>query len=166
MANYTKAQAKAIYTLDKSIAVIAGAGAGKTRVLVDRYLNIIEQGKAKVDEIVAITFTNKAAKEMKDRIRQKSTEDVNKARIGTFHSFCGNTLKENPVEAGVDPRFRVLAEVESQIMLQKSLQKALLEGLEKQDDTTLLMVKEYGLKQLKQHFPRLINKVRSNGLEW
>jgi ATP-dependent helicase/nuclease subunit A len=69
MKKFTVAQSQAIETLDRNVAVSAGAGAGKTRVLVERYLNIIVQEKAVCEEIIAITFTKKAAKEMRERIR-------------------------------------------------------------------------------------------------
>ena len=111
MADFTPAQARAIAALDTNVAVAAGAGAGKTRVLVERYLNILAQGRAACDGILAITFTNKAAKEMKERIAKRAAElagtpdeadarrwravagDLAHAPIGTFHSFCARILR-------------------------------------------------------------------------
>lgn len=68
---YTFEQRKAIKTVDKDLVVTAGAGAGKTLVLVDRILNILEQGLARIDEIVAITYTKKAALEIRERLRKE-----------------------------------------------------------------------------------------------
>jgi ATP-dependent helicase/nuclease subunit A len=68
---YTPEQEKAIKCVDKDLVVTAGAGAGKTRVLVDRIIYIIEQGLAKIDEIVAITYTRKAALEIMERLRSE-----------------------------------------------------------------------------------------------
>ena len=71
MNEFTSGQKKAIDTLDKNLLVKAGAGAGKTRVLVERYLAILQLEAAEVEEIVAITFTRKAAREMKERVRSQ-----------------------------------------------------------------------------------------------
>ncbi len=76
MSKFTSEQRQAIEELDVNVAVSAGAGAGKTRVLVERYLNIIVQGKASCEEIIAITFTKKAAKEMRERIREEVTKKL------------------------------------------------------------------------------------------
>src|SRR5690554_8039264 len=92
----TKEQEQAIKIVDRDIAVGAGAGSGKTKVLVERYLNLLDQGY-RFQDIVAITFTKKAAQEMKERIRQTLQvktdlthllEDLPNAQISTFHSFC------------------------------------------------------------------------------
>lgn len=122
--------------LDKHLVVEAGAGSGKTRTLVARFLEILRQGKADVDNIVAITFTNKAAGEMKDRIREQLATilkhkeldgdfkqetgylnknilwKLNDAFITTIHGFCSGLLQENPIEAGIAPDFKVIEGVE------------------------------------------------------
>ena len=71
MNDFTPEQRAAIETLDRNLLVKAGAGAGKTRVLVERYVHVLATGAADTDGIVAITFTRKAAREMKERIREK-----------------------------------------------------------------------------------------------
>ena len=146
MAEYTPAQARAIAALDTNVAVSAGAGAGKTKVLVERYLNILASERATCDEILAITFTNKAAKEMKERIRARTAElaaaaddggrrwrevgeALERAPIGTFHSFCARVLRENPVEAALDPGFAVLDEVEAALLAEKALAEVIDSGL-------------------------------------
>ena len=110
------------------IVVTAGAGSGKTRALVGRYLSLLEHGLP-LRGIIAITFTDKAAREMRTRIRQQIGEwvtmdapaarqeewqaalaDLDAARIGTIHSLCAEMLRAHPVEAGLDPRFEVLEE--------------------------------------------------------
>jgi ATP-dependent helicase/nuclease subunit A len=68
MSEWTPAQGRAVYDTDRSMVVAAGAGSGKTRVLVGRYIHLLESGLADLDEIVAITFTEKAATEMKGRV--------------------------------------------------------------------------------------------------
>ena len=110
--------------------VEAAAGTGKTTALVGRIVALICEGISTLDRIVAVTFTEKAAGEMKLRVqaeieRARKTEDVTSersarlakalsqlelARIGTIHAFCGDLLRERPVEAGIDPLFEVAAE--------------------------------------------------------
>lgn len=87
------------------ILVIAGAGTGKTRVLTHRIANLIETGKANPWEILAITFTNKAANEMKERIGQLIDYSIDKMWIGTFHSICVRILRRNIERIGYDRNF-------------------------------------------------------------
>ena len=118
--------------LDESLFVEAAAGTGKTTELVSRMVNILAAGQARVDEILAVTFTDKAAGELKlrlreelERVRRESMQDhrsahlehaiahLEEAQISTIHGFCADVLHERPVEAGVDPRFDVLPEPEA-----------------------------------------------------
>lgn len=87
------------------ILVIAGAGTGKTRVLTHRIANLIETGKAKPWGILAITFTNKAANEMKERIGQLIDYSIDKMWIGTFHSICVRILRRDIDRLGYDKNF-------------------------------------------------------------
>ena len=116
-------------SLDESLFVEAAAGTGKTTVLVDRIVNVLAQGKTRVDRILAVTFTEKAAGELKLRLRAElervrrdrgasgALEDaiarLEEAQVNTIHGFCVDLLRERPVEAGVDPRFEVLSEPEA-----------------------------------------------------
>lgn len=115
----TPQQEQAIKTIDRHVAVTAGAGSGKTRVLVERYLNLLAHG-VPVQRIAAITFTKKAAQEMKDRlcqIRPELIAQLEQAQISTIHSLCQRIIQEHPLEAAVDPRFRVGEEWETQALL-------------------------------------------------
>lgn len=120
-----------------AIAVTAGAGSGKTLSLVGRYLHLIERGYP-LRSILAITFTEKAAREMRSRIRaalsQLSTDpssfrlhpsDFDSARIGTIHSLCAEILRAHPAEAALDPAFEVLEEGLSATLQAESLESAL-----------------------------------------
>lgn len=117
-------------SLDESLIVEASAGTGKTTELVRRIVAVLEHGRAKIDSIAAVTFTHKAAGELKLRLREEldkarhraapgsnALEDalgrLEEASIGTIHSFCAQILRERPVEAGVDPSFEELNEQES-----------------------------------------------------
>ncbi len=115
----TRRQTEAITTHDRSMVVTAGAGTGKTFVLVQKYIDLLETGRSTVPEILALTFTDKAAAEMKERIRkeivsregtfwEKAAEDFMIAPVQTFHSFCAQILREFPIEAGLEPGFTVL----------------------------------------------------------
>ena len=120
--------------LDESIVVEAAAGTGKTSVLVERIVEVLAAGRAPVDEILAVTFTEKAAGELKLRLRGALEEarrqaaaagpdpaaterhrcldgaiaHLEEAQVSTIHAFCADLLRERPVEARVDPRFEVL----------------------------------------------------------
>ena len=94
-----------------NVAVTAGAGTGKTTLLVSRILAQVEAG-VPVDRILALTFTEKAAGEMKIRLRHElgrlgREEGLERAEIGTIHSFCAHILRQFPLEAGVSPDFEV-----------------------------------------------------------
>ena len=107
-----------------SFFVEAAAGTGKTSALVERIVGLVRTGGSSLDRVVAVTFTEKAAGEMKLRLRSEiekararaapeerdrlelALEHLELARIGTIHAFCGDLLHERPVEAGIDPALR------------------------------------------------------------
>ncbi len=122
------AQRDAVLARGHDVVVTAGAGSGKTRTLTARYLSLLEEG-VPPRAVVAVTFTEKAAREMRNRIRARVNEwvrdprslqdrarwaaieaDIDTARIGTIHSLCAEILRAHPVEALVDPGFEVLEE--------------------------------------------------------
>src|SRR3990167_7639096 len=88
-------QLKAVQQKNGSILVIAGAGSGKTRVITARIANLIINENVQPHAIVALTFTNKAAKEMQERITKFLDSKKNLPFIGTFHSYCLQLLKKN-----------------------------------------------------------------------
>lgn len=114
--------------LDRNILVEAAAGTGKTTSLVARMVNLIRRGKCTIDRLAAVTFTRKAAAELRDRFQselERAARDssgtaqdrlaeaaahVERCYLGTIHSFCARLLRERPVEAGVDAAFRELDE--------------------------------------------------------
>ena len=123
--------------LDRSLAVEAGAGTGKTTLLVDRILSLLRERRAALDEIVAITFTEKAAGELKVRLREaiekalllsppeeaeslgQALGELERAPISTIHSFCSGLLRERPVEASLDPNFEPLDEMGMDLLFQE-----------------------------------------------
>ena len=90
-----KEQKELIDELDKNILLIAPAGTGKTEAISERIVNIIKNNKAKPNEILCITFTNKACKEMKERIEKAVSKDSKNITVKTFHSFCLEIIEDN-----------------------------------------------------------------------
>lgn len=105
------------------ILVIAGAGTGKTRVLTHRIAYLIETGKANPWEILSITFTNKAANEMKERIGQLIDYSVDKMWIGTFHSICVRILRRNIERIGYDANFVIYDTNDQKIVIKDCIKE-------------------------------------------
>ncbi len=158
----TDAQQRAITAELKMLCVDAGAGSGKTLVLVERIVHLIAEKKADLDDIVAITFTDKAAAEMKARLRRAFREKapiddpgemtrwrdlerrVETARIGTIHSFCARLLREHALRIGMDPDFTVLTEAETVLLRNETAIEAVHERLEATDPAAMRAATEYG----------------------
>ena len=135
---------KAAVDISKNIAVSAGAGSGKTRVLTNRYLKLLEDG-IKIEEIAAITFTEKAALEMKERIRSAINEKILKsngkdkvkwrgvldklirANISTIHGFCAKIIRENSAAIGIDFKFSIINDIDKNDILMSSAARAIEE---------------------------------------
>jgi DNA helicase II / ATP-dependent DNA helicase PcrA len=117
-------QRAAVVTLDGPVLVLAGAGTGKTRVLTTRVVHILSLGRARPSEILAVTFTNKAAREMKLRVGQMVGEAVEGMPwLGTFHSIGVKILRRHAELVGLKPNFTIL-DVDDQIRLLKQLLQA------------------------------------------
>ncbi len=101
--------------------VIAGVGTGKTTVITRRIAWLIAEKRAKPAEILALTFTERAAAEMEERVDLLVPYGYIEARIGTFHSFCDSLLRENAVLLGLTPDYRILTEAEQVIFLKEHL---------------------------------------------
>jgi len=118
----TPEQQRAVERRDGSLLVRAGAGTGKTTVLVERFVRAVTEDEVGVESIVAITFTEKAAAEMRTRVRRRFLElgrreearASESAWISTIHGFCSRVLRAHALSAGIDPDFRVLDELESE----------------------------------------------------
>jgi ATP-dependent exoDNAse (exonuclease V) beta subunit len=137
------------HDLDTTLIVEAAAGTGKTTALVGRIVRIIAEGKAEVGEIVAVTFTEKAAGELKLRLRERldgarvaaghnqaerarldrALRQLEEAHVDTIHTFCAALLRERPVEASVDPLFEVLTEPASKRLFDEAFGRWLQDEL-------------------------------------
>ncbi len=149
-------QRPAVLARGCDVAVTAGAGAGKTRTLVARYLGLLAD-EIPLHSIVAITFTIKAAREMRNRVRHEirqylwrddltdgerrrwrdAYEQLDAARIGTIHSLCAEILRHHPAAAGIDPRFEMLEEGQMALLQAQAVDVALGWAAD-QDDVAFL----------------------------
>jgi len=110
-------QRRAVERIGQDVCVVAGPGSGKTRVLTERFAWLVETHGVDPDAILAITFTEKAANEIKSRLIQRFTgrpearqtrEAIERAWVSTIHGFCARVLQENAIRAGLPPDFKVL----------------------------------------------------------
>jgi ATP-dependent helicase/nuclease subunit A len=176
-------QATAAHTLDRHLSVSAGPGAGKTKVLVERYLHILRTQKVSVDNLVAITFTNRAANEMRERVRSeidsllRATSGAERQRwlrhkralegavITTIHGFCSRVLHEFPVEANIDPQFLLLDEQQSTLMLEAVVDDALSNAIHHSNDKVVKLAQGIGGRgTLSALLAELYRRYRGEGL--
>ncbi len=121
--NLNKEQLSAVTHRDGPLLIVAGAGTGKTTVITRRIAYLIEQGLAKPDEILALTFTDKAAGEMQDRLAQLLPLGYYDMWISTFHSFCQRILEQHGLDIGLPGDFKLLNKAGAWILIYNNLQK-------------------------------------------
>ena len=158
----TEEQRRIVDERRRDVVVTAGAGSGKTRVLVERYLSLL--GDHRIPDIAAVTFTDAAAVEMRDRVRREvlarpdlapHRSELDKAAIGTIHSLCLRVLREHPVEAGIDPGSRVLSDDEAEFETITACVDA-LEAAADADDHRALALREVGVFALTNRLPQMV----------
>ena len=121
--NLNKAQKEAVMYLDGPLLIVAGAGSGKTKVLTSRIANLIKEKKAYPNQILAVTFTNKAAKEMQNRVSSiLGSEAVGLSWLGTFHSICAKLLRKHASAVNLNSNFTII-DTDDQIRLIKNICK-------------------------------------------
>ena len=122
--NLNDAQKEAVLHLDGPLLIVAGAGSGKTKVLTSRIANIIKEKKAFPNQILAVTFTNKAAKEMQNRVSKiLGSTAVGLSWLGTFHSICAKLLRKHAAAANLNYNFTIV-DTDDQLRLIKNICKA------------------------------------------
>src|SRR6187397_1411518 len=160
----------------RNVVLEASTGTGKTRVLVERYVNLLRAG-VEPDHILAITFTRKAAAEMRQRIIERLKEASRlsefdaarwrdlKERIGdiavsTIDAFCLQLLREFPLEADVDPGFDLADDTEAPRLIAESLDTALriCRGIAREDDDVALVFAQLGERRLRTGLSSLIDR--------
>jgi ATP-dependent helicase/nuclease subunit A len=174
-------QAVAAHTLDRHLSVTAGPGSGKTFVLVERYLEILRTKKVSVDNIVAITFTNRAANEMRQRVRQRidallrsntgserqtwlrHKRALEGALITTIHGFCSRLLHEFPVEANIDPQFMLLDEHQAAMLLDTVVEETVSDAIHHGNEKIIQLAQGNGRAALASALADLHRKYRGEG---
>jgi ATP-dependent helicase/nuclease subunit A len=177
MMQFTPEQEQAIFPpYDRNLIVVAGAGSGKTRVLVQRYMALLEDHPDwPLNALVAITFTRKAAQEMRDRVRTElqarlaaagpderelwanRLAAMASARIDTIHALCGTISAGECRRSGLDPRFRVLDEIEADLLKQNVIERVLLELMSGDEpDPVLSLFRHYDAADVRRMLMRLI----------
>lgn len=176
--NPTPEQALAINTIKSNVSLLAGAGSGKTYVLMKRFVQILRADlSVNPTNIVAITFTRKAADEIKGRVRQAVGECVEQAQtdlerlrwqehlqkvesapISTIHSLCSRILRDNPVETQLDPEFTILEDFEAQDFFKETLQQYLRKNI-KENAALRRLVQTYGVNSFVNQVTALGDKL-------
>src|SRR5215470_16527592 len=143
--------------LEKNTVVLASAGTGKTRKLVQVYLELLERGVDPL-RIVAVTYTEKAAAEMRDRIRSalldrpghrmKTIALLPAAPISTIHGFCGMLLREHGFQAGIDPSFTVLDEQRSLDLAREAARETIRQEIRSGNEEVEMLFGDFGLDAL------------------
>ncbi len=177
--NFTPEQRRAIAALKGNVIVSAGAGSGKTRVMVERYLGLLEAQrqaqKGSQANLVAITFTKKAAGELKERLRQelgrrsleepqerdfwqRQQRELERAQISTIHGLCTRLLREQAAVLGLDPDFQVADEVEAAYWVGQWVDSFFACRYREQDADLDLLVQAYGGGAVKGQLRLLLAK--------
>ena len=150
--------------------VSAGAGTGKTAVLVERFVRGIDSG-VDVGSILVITYTERAAAELRSRIRtrlaelgrRELTRELDGAWISTIHGFCLRLLKQHPFAAGLDPRFRVLDESQAAVLRAEAFDDALAEFCADEQPDRLALLATYGSAALRRMLTSVYATLRAAG---
>src|SRR5919197_1832778 len=153
--------------------VSAGAGTGKTRVLVERFARAVCDEGVDVESILVITYTEKAAGELRSRIRAELTargrpelaRALDGAWISTIHGFCHRLLRSHPFAAGVDPRFRVVDESQGRVLRSEAFERALTEFCAGDDPARVRLLAVYGADGLRRMLTGVYETLRSAGRE-
>ncbi len=123
LAKLNKEQKEAVEHGSGPLLIVAGAGTGKTTVITQRIVNLIEKGLAKPEEILAVTFTEKAAFEMEERVDKLLEFGYIDLWVSTFHSFCERVLRENALDIGLSPDFKILDGTSGWLLARQNLDK-------------------------------------------
>jgi ATP-dependent exoDNAse (exonuclease V) beta subunit len=151
--------------------VSAGAGTGKTAVLVERFARAVCDDGVDVDSILVITYTKRAAGELRARIRQELrgrgradlARELDAAWISTIHGFCNRLLKTYPFEAGLDPRFRELDETQAPVLSGEAFDEALDGFCAEGHPERLQLLTTYGARSLRRMITGIYETLRSAG---
>jgi ATP-dependent exoDNAse (exonuclease V) beta subunit len=174
----TPEQLAAIGAAGHDVLVEAGAGTGKTAVMVDRYCRLVCEEEISTDAVLAFTFTDKAAAELRKRIRfalqeradagseraRELVAGIGKAWVTTIHGFCSRLLSGHPIAAGVDPRFRVLDAAEAARAAREAFDEALEAFLATNEDSRERTLAAFDIGRLRSMVIGIHAELRSRGV--
>jgi DNA helicase-2/ATP-dependent DNA helicase PcrA len=123
LAELNPAQREAVEAIGGPVLIVAGPGSGKTRVIAHRVAYLIKVCGVKPRRIMAVTFTNKAAREMEERLHRLVSGSVKELTIGTFHAICARILRRDGQAIGVDPRFVIYDEEDQLTLIKRAIQE-------------------------------------------
>ena len=149
----------------------AAAGSGKTSVLVERFVRAVREDGVAPSAILAITFTERAAGELRSRVRARLLElgdrqgarDTEAAFVGTFHGFCARLLRAHPLPAGLDPEFAVLDDGQSGRLREAAFAQALAAFLNGEPPDAVDLVAAYGVDGVRAMIEQVHGELRSRG---
>ncbi len=170
--NLTHQQRAALDVVGASVVLATGAGCGKTRVLTEKYVDALENRRVPVGRMIALTFTDKAAAELRRRVRQACRErldagedvgywsdvlrSLEAAPIGTFHTFCGDAVRRFAARAGVDPGFAILDESVAATCREEAVDAAIRTALVARDEDLRGLVAAFDLGTIRDHLVDLL----------
>jgi DNA helicase-2/ATP-dependent DNA helicase PcrA len=143
-----KEQLKAVQTTDGPVLIVAGAGTGKTMVITRKIAHILDKELARPEEVLALTFTDKAANEMEERVDRLLPYGYVDLWISTFHSFCERILKNHALEIGLPNDFKLLTKVDAWLLVRQNLDKFELDYWQPRGNPTKF------IRALVEHFSR------------
>lgn len=155
----TPEQHRAATTLDRSLGIVANAGSGKTRVLVERVAHILEAGLARLSQILVVTFTEKAAQELKTRLAERLPDhrmELMTAPITTFHGFAMRVLRDHAPTLGLATSFQIASEGEATTLLHRAVEDTLLRLLDEQNSHAILLCQRFKFRRLLNHLIPLL----------
>ncbi len=172
MSTLTEEQERAVARRGEPLLLAAGAGSGKTSVLVERFVRAVLEDGIAPGSILAITFTDRAAGELRERVRERFLElgereaarDTEAAFVSTFHGFCARLLRAHALMAGLDPDFSVLEEALAARARERAFALALREFLDGERPGAVDLLAVYGAEDVRAMIEGVHAELRSRGL--
>jgi ATP-dependent helicase/nuclease subunit A len=170
----TAEQEQAVGRRAEPLLVSAAAGSGKTSVLVERFIRAVREDAVAPGRILAITFTERAAGELRERVRarllelgeRRAARDAESAVVGTIHGFCARLLRAHPLAVGLDPGFAVLDEGLAGRLRARAFQDAARELLAEDRDEAADLLAAYGVDRVGTMLEAVYLELRSRGERW
>jgi ATP-dependent helicase/nuclease subunit A len=167
----TEEQAEAIARRSEPLLLSAAAGSGKTSVLVERFVAAVREDQIPPGKILAITFTERAAGELRSRVRARLLElgdrdaarDTEAAYVGTFHGFCARLLRAHPLAVAIDPQFKIIDEGLAGRLRESAFKQALRVFLEGERTAAVDLAAAYGVDRVYTMMEQVYSELRSRG---